>query len=180
MLWAVYRGFREGIVVQLGGLAGLFIGVYLAFRFGPAVGKWLGLNPDISGIAGFVIVVIAVIVALAIIGRTLRKVLGAAGLGTFDKAGGVVLSAAKMALILGLLLYSFDSINKNAGWVTEKKLDESKLYRPLVTATTYAFPYITTIKDKLMPLLNNGGQPDEDRGMSEDDREQAVENTQNG
>ena len=33
LIWAIYNGFRDGIVVQLGGLAGLFIGIYLAFRY---------------------------------------------------------------------------------------------------------------------------------------------------
>ena len=38
LLYAAYRGFREGIIVQLGGIAGLFIGVYFAFRHSSAVG----------------------------------------------------------------------------------------------------------------------------------------------
>lgn len=163
LLWALYTGFKEGVVVQLGGLAGLFIGVYLAFRFGPPIGKWLGLDPSVSGIAGFIIVVIAVIILLAIVSRIIRKILGAAGLGMLDKAGGVVLSVVKMGLILGLLLYGFDSLNKNGGWVAGSKLEESKLYRPLVTTVTYVFPYVDTVKDKLLPPRETDG-PGNDYG----------------
>ena len=45
LLYAAYRGFREGIIVQLGGIAGLFIGVYFAFRHSSAVGQWLHTDP---------------------------------------------------------------------------------------------------------------------------------------
>lgn len=155
LLWAVYTGFKEGVIVQLGGLAGLFIGVYMAFRLGPSIGKWLGLDPSISGIAGFIIVVITVIISLAIIGRIVRGILGAAGLGTLDKIGGVILSVVKMGLILGLLLYGFDSLNNNTRWVEDSKLNESKLYRPLVTTVTYVFPYVETVKDKFMLFRDN-------------------------
>lgn len=45
LLYAAYKGFRQGTAVQLAGLAGLFVGVYLAFRYGRDFGSWLHIDP---------------------------------------------------------------------------------------------------------------------------------------
>lgn len=153
LLWAVYRGFKDGIVVQLGGIAGLLVGVYLAFRFGSAagekVGDWFGTDPATSSIVGFIVVVILVIVAVAILSRLLSKLFCAAGMSMLVKVGGVLLAVLKMALILGLLIYSFDWLNRTTHWVEEETLDSTVLYRPLLSAAEFTFPYIDFVKDKL-------------------------------
>ena len=154
LIWAIYRGFKDGIVVQLGGLAGLFIGIYLAFRYGTTVGDWLGIDESWATIAGFAIILILVLVAIAIIGRMLRGICHFAGLAILDKLGGIIVSVLKTGLILGIILYAFDWTNQQMNWVSQKKLDESVLYRPLIDVTTLAFPYVDFVKDKL--LTHNG------------------------
>lgn len=149
LLWAIYRGFKDGIVVQLGGLAGLFLGIYLAFRYGTALGLWLGIGEKWATVAGFAIIVVLVLVAIAVLGRLLRGLFELAGLSVLDKAGGIIVSLVKMGLILGLILYSFDWINRQQGWVKQAKLDKSVLYRPLTEGAKLAFPYIDFVKDKL-------------------------------
>lgn len=149
LLWAIYSGFKDGIVVQLGGLAGLFIGIYLASRYGTTVGHWLGIDDQWVTIAGFVIIVVLVLVAIAVLSRALRGLFRFAGLSVLDKIGGILISIVKMGLILGLLLYSFDWVNQRTDWVRQDKLDKSKFYRPLIKAASMAFPYIDFVKDKL-------------------------------
>lgn len=149
LLWAVYSGFRDGIVVQLGGLAGLFIGIYLAFRYGATAGRWFGIDDQWATIAGFAIIVILVLVGISLIGRALRGVFRFAGLSVLDKIGGILVSVVKVGLILGLLLYSFDWANQRTHWVSHDKLAGSKVYRPLIDVASMAFPYIDFVKDKL-------------------------------
>lgn len=148
-LWAVYDGFKDGVVVQLGGLAGLFIGIYLAFRYGSALGQWLSIDDRWATIAGFAIILLLVLIAISVVGRMLRNVFRFAGLSILDKIGGILFSIVKMGLILGILLYSFDWVNQRQHWVEQKKLDESKLYKPLTDVASMAFPYIDFVKDKL-------------------------------
>lgn len=150
LLWAVYRGFRDGIVVQLGGLAGLFIGIYFAFRHGTALGRWLSIDEKWATIAGFAIILLLVVIAISVLGRLLRGVFRFAGLAILDKVGGILVSAIKVGLILGLLLYSFDWANREQKWVAQEKLDKSVLYRPLIDVAAMAFPYIDFVKDKLL------------------------------
>ncbi|MCD8102340.1 MAG: CvpA family protein [Alistipes sp.] len=157
LLWALFNGFRKGFFVQLAGLAGLIIGVWLAMRSGRTLGLWLGIGEKYAAIVGFLLILVLVILLVASVGRLFKGIFGFAGLSLLDKLAGTLLSAAKMWLILGLLLWGFDSLNRTAGWVSERKLGESVLYRPMVGVTAFVFPYLSSLKDTLAPLWEDGG-----------------------
>ena len=91
LLYAAYRGFREGIIVQLGGIAGLFIGVYFAFRHSSAVGQWLHTDPPIAAAVGFVVILLAVLLVMALLGHLIKGIFKLAGLGPIDAIGGILL-----------------------------------------------------------------------------------------
>lgn len=151
LLYALYKGFRAGIVVQLAGIVGLLIGVYLAYRYGTMVGSWCGANEPLTQAVGFGVILVVVLVAMAIVGRLLRGLFRIAGLGIFDQIGGVLLAFFKVALILSLLLSIFNRINVEKEWVKSKYVTESMLYRPILQLSEYAFPYIHLVKDQLYP-----------------------------
>lgn len=150
LIWALWAGFRNGIIVQAGGIAGLLAGVWLAFRYGGKVGAWLGIDPAVDTIIGFIIIVVAVVVAIAILGRLLKGVFRFAGLAVLDRFGGAVLSLFKVGLVLGLLLYAFDYLNRSQHWVEQRKLESSMLYKPLTETAKFIFPYVDLVKDKLL------------------------------
>ena len=150
LIWALWAGFRNGIIVQLGGIAGLLIGVWLAFRYGGKVGSWLHIDASADPVIGFIIIVVITVIAVAIIGRLLKGVFRFAGLAVLDRFGGAILSLLKVGLILGLLLYAFGYLNRSQHWVEEKKLESSLLYKPLTGIAKFTFPYMDMIKDKLL------------------------------
>ena len=153
LLWAIYRGFTDGIIVQLGGLVGLFLGVWLAFRFGEPLGIWLGVDISMAKVAGFLIIVVAILIVMAILGRMLRGLCKIAGLGTFDHIGGMIFGACKILLILGILLSGFDKLNDQEQWISPTELSKSLLYKPMLTVASYTFPYVTFAGEKLLEHL---------------------------
>lgn len=152
LIYAAYSGFRDGIVVQLGGIAGLIIGIYLAFRYGDALGMWLGFDESFSAVGGFLLMIIAVLIAIAILGRITKGLFKFAGLGLFDSVGGLVLGIAKMALMLSVLLIIFEAINQRKHWASQKTIDSSVLYNPIREVSTLAFPYIDFVKTKITEI----------------------------
>ena len=103
LLYAAYRGFREGIIVQLGGIAGLFIGVYFAFRHSSAVGQWLHTDPPIAAAVGFVVILLAVLLVMALLGHLIKGIFKLAGLGPIDAIGGILLGYIWQILLNGVL-----------------------------------------------------------------------------
>ena len=149
LLYALYRGFKEGVLVQLGGIAGLLLGVWFAFRYGSEFGRWLGVGEEFATVAGFLLIVVGVLVLIALLSRLLRGLVRVAGLGVFDRIGGVVLSAVKVALILSVLLSGFEALNRRQGWVSEQAMARSLLYKPVSDVSGLVFPYLVDLKDRV-------------------------------
>ena len=162
LLYAAYAGFREGIAAQLGGLIGLIAGVWLAWRFGEDVGGWMGLEEPIAVAAGFLAVLVGVMIALALLGRLLRGLFRFAGLGPFDAIGGVVLGVLKMALLLSVLLLAFIPVNRAGGWISPRTLERSRLYKPVSQIAPMAFPYLQELKSRVWPEGMSTPQTDSD------------------
>ena len=149
LLYAAYKGYKEGIVLQLGGIVALIIGVYLAFRSGGPLARWMGMDSPIGEIIGFLIVVVGVILLVALLGRLCRGLFKFSGLGLFDQVGGVILSLLKMGLILSVLMSAFVYINKDKEWVKQSTIDGSKVYRPIRELSDIMFPYLVELKDHM-------------------------------
>lgn len=154
LLWGAYRGFRDGVIVQLGGIVGLLFGIYLAFKFGSAMGSlvagWIGVDTGVANVVGFILVLIVVILGVALLTKLLSGAFSAMGFGVLDKLGGAILAAVKVGLVVGVLLYSFNYLNSRAHWVEEETTAKSALYAPMVDVTGSLFPYLRFVKVQLL------------------------------
>ncbi len=162
LLYAAYRGFREGIAAQLGGMIGLIAGVWLAWHFGDVLGSWMGLDEPLATAAGFLTILVGVMIVLALLGRLLRGLFRFAGLGPFDAIGGVLLGVLKMALLLSVLLLAFLPLNRAGGWVSPQTLERSRLYKPLSQVAPMAFPYLQELKAMVWPEVFSASQSETD------------------
>lgn len=158
LLLAIIEGWRRGIITQLCTLAGILIGVWAAFRFSNRVGTWIGyeqLSPTVSFIVLFIV---AVLIAL-LVGWLMRKVIDAAGLGIWNRLGGVVVSIVVNCLILNLALNLFFTIDRQIDNKGTTKAEQSLLLAPLQKFSSTVMPYLTSIGefaiDQGKNLFNN-------------------------
>jgi len=147
LIWATWRGVKEGVVLQLGGLVGLFIGVWLGVRFGSLVGNLLGADELSAGITGLLVIVPCVLIAIATLGHITKGFFKFTGLALFDSIGGAVLSILKAELVVGLLLYALEIWPKHDSVISEEKIAASKLYRPLIDIAYDMIPHLSQLKD---------------------------------
>lgn len=150
LLLAAYMGFRDGIVVQLGGIIGLIIGIFLAFRYGLQVGCWIGLEGTMAQVAGFLLIVVASLLVIGLLGKVTKGLFKFAGLGALDSIGGIILGVLKMGLLLSVLLIAFDALNARHHWITQEKISGSVLYEPVRKVSEIVFPYVDFVKEKLI------------------------------
>lgn len=144
---ALVSGLGKGFVRQVMGIAALFLGAWAGFRYGPEAANWLGahgleLEGQVLQIAGFAIVAAATIVILALLARILAKALDLAALGWADRLLGLVFALLKAALLLGLALLVFDSLNGTLKLVDSEKLGDSYIAPHLRQLTLRIFPYL--------------------------------------
>ncbi len=143
---AVFRGLSKGFVEQLTALLSIIIGAWLAYRFGGTLGEWaapyLHVDGRILKIICFTLIIIIAAVLLFLVGKMLTGVIKIVMLGWLNRLLGVVFALLKTALLLGLALMLFDTLNGSLGLVDEQTLDSSFMYSGLKDFTDAVFPYL--------------------------------------
>lgn len=149
LAWAVVNGWFRGLAVQLLTLAGVVAALCLAAAYGRELGASLGMGDSVAGVAGFMIIFLAALVAVGVVGRLLRSVFRFAGLGALDSLLGVVFSAAKVLLVLSVLFAWFAALNAELEWIGRETTENSHWFRPVAGIAEHMTPYFEDLKQKI-------------------------------
>ena len=143
---ALIQGLKKGFIAQVISIASIIIGIWASSRFADVVGEWLAkyitVSDQIMKVVSFALILIAVFLALAAVGKLLEGMFKMVTLGWLNRLLGLVFSLVKTSLILGLLIMVFTSLNETFNLVNEATLNESVLYTPFKEAAFKIFPYI--------------------------------------
>ncbi len=142
LIFAVWEGWRQGAVTQILGLAALALGIFLAWRYGVAIGGLLGLEEPVARIAGFAIVLVVVIVGVVLIGRATRGLFRIVGLGVFDSILGVLFSALKMVVFVGLFMMLFEACDPDGRVISAGVREGSVMYGVVDSICDVVFPFV--------------------------------------
>lgn len=145
LIFAVWEGWRQGVVTQVLGLAALALGIFLAWKFGHSIGTWLGMEDMAATVVGFIIVLVAVIVGVVLMGWFTRGLFKVVGLGMFDNLLGVLFSCLKMFAIIGLVLMLFDAADPNGKVITDGAKNGSAMYRAVDSVNGVVFPFVENL-----------------------------------
>ncbi|MFI3248546.1 MAG: CvpA family protein [Rikenellaceae bacterium] len=140
LAYALFEGFREGLVVQACSIIGIAIAIWCGAKYGDWIAALFQIEGEYSSTWGFVITLILAIILVGIAARLARKVLHFAGLGVVDHLLGMVISVVKYLIVMSLVLSAFGFINSNIEMVSSNTLAKSKFYQPIVNVTNWATP----------------------------------------
>lgn len=148
LIWGVYKGFNRGLVVEVASLAALILGVWCAIKFSELTAKILvnniGLEISASYLSpvSFAVTFLVVAIAIVAVSRIIDKLLSAIALGGVNKLFGAVFGGAKVFLIMAILLFFVNGIDKKTNFIQEEKKNESLLYLPLTDFVEKMLPKI--------------------------------------
>ena len=146
---ALIQGLRKGFIAQVVAIISLVLGGWLAYHFSSVVTGWLEQWLDISGpalgILSFILIFLVVITVLFLLGKVLEASVKIILLGWLNKLLGLVFALFKYALVIGLLIILFDSINGKFDFVSESYLDSSFMYSGLRSVSYAVFPYLKSL-----------------------------------
>ena len=146
----VVSGIWRGFIAQVVSLASVIAGIWLAFHFSEMVCEWLrqylpNVSETILNIAGFVLILLVVSLLLHLVGKLILGLFKAVDLGWLNWILGIIFSLLKGALIIGLLLILFDTLNLKFELVKPETIDQSVLYAPIRDAAYKVFPYLKAL-----------------------------------
>ena len=142
----IIRGISKGFLEQALSLAGIVVSVWAAFKFSALVCTWLkpylSLSETTLSVVAFALILVAVCLAVLIVAKLLTKVLEMSMLGWLDKILGLVFALVVNALLLGVFIILFDTLNLKFGFVKPEVLDGSVVYTTLRDFCYLVFPYL--------------------------------------
>ncbi len=146
LVYALYKGFQNGLFVELASLISLVLGIYFAIKFSSFIAKMLTgfshWNPKTIQIIAFLFTFILVIIVLSLLAKFLTRIANFAQLGCINNIGGGFLHVLKTALILSIVLNLFEKINYNNFIAKRETLDKSLFYNPIRKTAGYVYPSI--------------------------------------
>lgn len=142
----IIRGISKGFLEQALSLAGIVLSVWAAFKFSALVCGWLkphlSLSETTLNVVAFALILIAVSIVVLLVAKLLTKVLEMSMLGWLDKILGLVFALVVNALLLGVFVILFDTLNLKFGFVKPEVLDGSVVYTTLRDFCYLVFPYL--------------------------------------
>lgn len=146
---ALVTGIRKGIVEQIVSLVSIFVGVWAAFKFSGPLSAWmsgfLALEPKITGIIAFALMVVIAIVLLSLLGKLITGLLKMASLSWLNRLAGLVFALLKAAIIIGLIIFIFEPINAKYMIIKPEVLESSVIYQSLSELSLKVFPYLKSL-----------------------------------
>jgi membrane protein required for colicin V production len=142
----IIRGISKGFLEQALALAGVVLSVWAAFRFSSLVCTWLKPYLEFSettlNVISFALILVVMSLLVLLVAKLLTKVAEMAMLGWLDKTLGLVFALAVNALVIGVVIILFDTVNTKFGLVKPEVLDGSIVYTSLRDLSYLVFPYL--------------------------------------
>ncbi|MFI3262763.1 MAG: CvpA family protein [Rikenellaceae bacterium] len=138
---AIWTGYRKGLIVELCGIIGVILGIYISYNYHDVIFEKLNITNETTKLISYGLIVIAVLIIVYIIAKTLSKLLDLTGLGFINYFLGAVVSIIKYALVTSIFLSIFDSLNSNFKWVNRSTIDKSICYSRILNISEEIFPF---------------------------------------
>lgn len=143
---ALVQGLKKGFIAQVVAVISIIAGVWMSFEFATLVSGWLGEyipgSEQILKIVAFVLILAGVIVGFYLLGKIIEGMFKLVMLEWLNRLLGVIFAMMKTALIVGLLIMVFNSVNETFDLVSGEYLSKSLLYNPLKEFADSVFPYL--------------------------------------
>ena len=140
---AVFKGIKDGLMRQLGGIVGLILGIFLAGRFSAMLSGWLHrvaptLSESVVKVLSFIVIIVVVCLCVVLLSRLLEKVIKITTLGWINR-----LSVSAVVLLIGVVISVIEYVNTT--WFTiipPEQMAKSKGVQIISSITDAVFPYL--------------------------------------
>jgi len=146
LAWSLFRGFKNGLFIEVASVAALIFGIWGAIRFSGytqnRLVEFFDMQTEYLGLIAFAITFIGIVVLVHFLANALDKVLKAVALGFVVRILGMVFAVLKTVLIMSILLVILSTIDQKINFLPHEKITESRLYRPVADFAPMLFPII--------------------------------------
>ena len=142
LIWAAYRGFKKGLIIEVSTLIAFGLGVWGGIHFSDFIANLItdSVESKYVPLVSFGVTFILIVAAVFVLGKMLEKVINLVQLKLVNKVSGAAFGVAKVVLIISVILVIVNSYDQKAGIVPSDLKESSLLYQPFSDVSLKVIP----------------------------------------
>lgn len=162
VLWGFWRGFTKGAIMAAATLVAFFLGVWggmhLSDWMAGLIHQWTGSESPYIPLISFALVFVGILFAVFGTGKLVERIAEKAALGLVNKILGGAIGTAKFLIILSVIFFVADSLEKKIELIPPAMKNGSLLYRPVGKIAPAIIPGLKeTDLAKMIPAPDSTG-----------------------
>ena len=146
LLFALYRGFKKGIIHMVASIAALVLGIIGAIRLRPVFATILDslfdISPDYINVIAFSLAFVVIVLVVHLAAYVVEKLIKAVALNFVNRLLGMGFGLLVTAFVISMILWPVNQINKEKQFIKPERMENSLLYKPLSSFAPAVFPYL--------------------------------------
>jgi membrane protein required for colicin V production len=143
---AIWRGWKNGFVMEVFSVLALFVGVYLAVHLSDAMTSLLRKKMDVQAeylpVFSFVLILLIVGVGLYFLGKVITNQVKSGGGDKLNSSAGAFFSLTRYLLILSVAFLFFNALDAKYDILPEHQKQKSYFYKPIYQFSLTIMPAI--------------------------------------
>lgn len=146
LLFAIYRGFKKGIIHMVASLVALILGIVGAIKLRPVFASFLDaifdISPEYMNIIAFSVAFLSIVLVVHLLAFVVEKLIKAIALNLVNRLLGMGFGLLVTAFVISMILWPVNQINEEKQLIKPQLIEGSLLYRPLSAFAPAVFPYL--------------------------------------
>jgi len=146
LLFALYRGFKKGMIHMVASLAALVLGIFGAIKLRPMFASLLDsifdISPDYMNVIAFSVAFVFIVLVVHLVAFVLEKLFKAVALNLVNRLLGMGIGLLVTAFVISIILWPVNQVNAEKQIIKPERIEGSILYKPLSAFAPAVFPYL--------------------------------------
>ena len=147
MLFAAWKGFGKGLIIEVASIAALIAGIYVASNFSEFTASklnlWFEIEGSWMGFLAFIVTFVAVVFGVYALAKVIEKAVNLVALKLVNKVLGMMFGVFKMALIISIALNLLGWVNRYIPILSSTSPHKSLMFDSIKSLAPTMLPVIT-------------------------------------
>ncbi|MEK6614896.1 MAG: CvpA family protein [Bacteroidota bacterium] len=135
LLWGLYKGFSKGLIIEAASIASLWLAVWGGIKFSDFLTGFfrdlLGGTSPYLPVISFAVIFLGILILVYAIAKLIERLAKTVSLGFVNKLAGGIFGMLKVGLILSVLIFVLNAVEKNIQLIPAETKQKSLLYEPV-------------------------------------------------
>lgn len=166
LVWGLYKGFTKGLIVEAATFIAFGLGVWGGMHFADFVAttikKTFNWHSAYLPIVSFAITFLGIVICIYFIANLIQKAAEGMALGPINKIGGAVFGILKFGLLMSIVIFIVNALEKSYPVFSFDAKKESLLYKPVGMIAPMLIPGLGEKASPFHHSKEEEAKPDDD------------------